>query len=105
LNCSEQTIERSDAGTLRLAGALDAYAAVELCDALSEALRDQAELAVDLSAVESCDFTTIQLLFSALRSAEQAGKPFAVTALSEAVLEACAALGVSCKAFSAAPKE
>jgi anti-anti-sigma factor len=105
LNSSEHTIEVPNAGPLRVAGTLDAYAAAELRGALARALGERPELAVDLSGVESCDFTTIQLLCSARRSAGQAGKPFVVTALSEAVVEACAALGLSPEAFSAARKE
>lgn len=105
MTCSEHTIEFPAAGGLRLAGALDTYTAAELREALAQALREQARPAVDLSAVESCDFTTIQLLCSARRSAEQAGQPFVVTGLSEAVVEACAAFGLSPETFSAARKE
>ena len=105
MNSSERTIELPKEGPLRAAGALDTYAAAELRDALAKALEERAELAVDLSAVEGCDFTTIQLLCSARRSAEESGKPFVVTAFSEAVAGACAALGLSPGMFSAAREE
>lgn len=105
MNSSEHIIELPSAGPLRAAGTLDIYAAAELRDALARALRERPELAVDLSAVESCDFTAIQLLCSARRSARQAGKPFAATALSAAVVEACASLGLSPETFSAAREE
>jgi anti-anti-sigma factor len=105
LNSSERTIEIPKDGPLRAAGTLDTYAAAELRDALAQALGERAELAVDLAAVESCDFTTIQLLCSARRSAAELGKPFSVTALSEAVARACTALGLSPQVFSAAREE
>lgn len=105
MNSSERTIELPKDGPLRAAGALDTYAAAELRDALARALEERASLAVDLSAVESCDFTTIQLLCSARRSAGELGKPFVVTAFSEAVAGACAALGLSPEVFSAAREE
>ena len=105
MNSSEHTIELPKDGPLRVAGAPDTYAAAELRDRLAQALEERAELAVDLSAVESCDFTTIQLLCSARRSAGERGKPFKVTALSEAVAGACAALGLSPEALAAAREE
>jgi len=86
---------------LRLAGALDIYAAAGLRDELARALQQPATITIDLSDVESCDFTTIQLLCSARRSAEQAGKSFAVTSLSQGVSRACAALGLSPEVFAA----
>lgn len=105
MNSSEYTIELADAGPLRVGGTLDTYAAAKLHEELARALGERPELTVDLSGVESCDFTAIQLLCSARRSAGQAGKPFAVTDLSEGVVKACAALGLSPEAISAAREE
>ncbi len=105
MNSSERTIDLPKDGPLRAAGTLDTYAAAELRDALARALGERASLAVDLAGVESCDFTTIQLLCSARRSARELGKPFAVTAFSEAVAGACAAVGLSPEVFSAAGEE
>ena len=102
MNCSDYSMELTPGGALRLAGNVDTYAAVPLHDELTRALRDQAALTVDLSEVVSCDFAAIQLLCSARRSAERAGKPFAVASLSEGVLQTCAALGVSPRSFGAA---
>ena len=90
------------AGRLRIAGALDTYNATELRDRLSEALREQAALTLDLAGVESCDFSTIQLLCAARRTAEAAGKPLVVEGVSEGILSACATLGISPEIFSAA---
>jgi len=105
LNSSERTIELSEDGPLRAAGTLDTYGAAELRDALARALEERASLALDLSAVESCDFTAIQLLCSARRSAREQGKPFAVTALSEAVAGACASLGLPPEALTGAGED
>ena len=105
MNSSEHTVEITPAGQLRVAGVLDAYAAAQLRDELDRAVKEQAQLTVDLSAVESCDFTALQLFCSARRSAERAGKRFVVTALPEAVVQSCAAMGLSPQAFSAEGSE
>jgi anti-anti-sigma factor len=88
-------METSAAGLLRIAGVVDTYAAAALYSQLGRLIEEQAAPAVDLSGVESCDFTAIQLLCAARRSAERAGKPFSVTALSEGVSRTCAVLGLS----------
>ncbi len=105
LNLPKHIIESTGAGSVRVAGVLDTYAAGALRDALARALGEQGALSVDLSDVESCDFSTIQLLFSARRGAGQAGKTFTVTALSEGVARTCAALGLSPQAFTGAGSE
>jgi len=94
LNSSKKA-KNTGAGPLQLAGALDTYTAAGLRDTLETALRDRSELTLDLSAVESCDFSTLQLILSVRRSAELAGKPFAIAVVSGEVTQACAALGVS----------
>jgi len=71
-----------------------------LRDALRQALAGSSGLTLDLSAVDSCDFSIIQLLCSARRSAEQAGKRLAITALSEGARRACADLGIPPATFA-----
>jgi anti-anti-sigma factor len=105
LNLPRHIIESTGAGAVKVAGVLDTYAAGALRDELARALREQGGLSVDMSDVESCDFSTIQLLCSARRSAGQAGKPFAVAALSDGVARTCAALGLSPHAFTGAGSE
>jgi len=100
LNCSECTIEITAGGVLRLSGAVDTYSATELRDQLALLLKEHATPSVDLSELEACDFTTIQLLFAARRWAEGAGKPFIVAGISDAVRRTCAELGLSPKLFT-----
>jgi len=99
LNSSEYSLEPSAAGRLRIAGTLDAYGAAALRDALAQVVGDAPELNIDLSAVESCDFSAIQLLCAARASARQAGKPFHITGFSEEVRRACVALGLNPATF------
>jgi anti-anti-sigma factor len=93
-------METSADGLLRIAGVVDTYAAAALYSRLGRLIEEQAAPAVDLSRVESCDFTAIQLLCAARRSAQGVGKPFSITALSEGVLRTCAALGLSPEVLS-----
>lgn len=88
-----------------MSGSLDVYCAVELCEALALAVSRQADPAVDLAGVASCDFTTIQSICAARRSANEAGKSLTITAVSEAVRETCAALGLPREMFSTEKSE
>ena len=56
-------------GVLRLAGALDIYAADRLHEALQERFGAGGELVIDLGGIESCDTAGLQLLLSARRTA------------------------------------
>ena len=49
---------------------------------------------LDLSDVTRCDTAGIQLLISAKRTAEEAGKGFLISEISEAVLETAKCIGV-----------
>jgi len=100
LNSSE-TIGLIPGGPLCLAGAIDIYSASRLRDELARALAELPSLTVDMSRVESCDFTTVQLLCSARRSADAQGRHFAVTSVPREVIETCAALGLSLESFGA----
>lgn len=90
------TITQPDTtGPLKIAGTLDIYAAAALRDALAQCLSRQSALAVDLSGVEACDFVALQLLCSSRKSAEAAGKPFALIAVSEAFVQTGSSLGLA----------
>lgn len=104
MNCSESGNDPAST-TLRLAGSLDAYAAAALRDELSRALNERPALAVELSDVESCDFTTIQLLCAARRAAERAGKLFSTRSLPESVGSVLASLGLSPEVFGSVRKD
>ena len=79
--------------TLKILGTLDISGA----DAFRETLARQLEYCsgVDLSEVESCDATALQLLYSARKSAEGRGQTFQITGISEAVKAASNDLGVN----------
>lgn len=88
-------------GPLKLAGALDIYAADILREALLQQLQSVLTLDLDLSAVEVCDVVALQLLCSARKSAARGGKPFALVAVSPAVNAASAAVGLDLETLSA----
>jgi len=84
----------ADDGVLRFTGALDIREADALREALSESLKQFPSLEIDLSGVESCDATALQLLIAAQKSAEGRNQAFRISAFSEAVTDACTELGV-----------
>ena len=104
MNYSEPANESAPT-PLRLAGSLDAYAARALREELARALNEQTAFVVDLADVESCDFTTVQLLCAARRAAEEAGKRFSVTSLPECMGTVLASLGLSPEVFGSARKD
>jgi anti-anti-sigma factor len=55
---------------------------------------------LDLSAVNACDLTGLQLLLSARHTARDAGAKFSITAPSAAVATACAGLGLDISELS-----
>jgi anti-anti-sigma factor len=88
-------ITQSDGhGPLKIAGTLDIYSADTLRDALYQHLQSRPALALDLSGADACDVTALQLICSARKSAEAAGRPFTVTDVSPAVAQTCAAFGL-----------
>lgn len=90
-----------DTGPLKISGTLDIYTVDTLRDVLAEHVKQQTALLLDLSEVDGCDVAGLQLLCSAHKSAEASRAPFAVTALSQAVVESCAALGLLTEQFQA----
>ena len=59
---------------IEFAGSCKVDRAAELKQQLSAALETSAEVNVDLSRVESCDLTLVQLLCAAQKTATQSGK-------------------------------
>lgn len=73
---------------------LDIYKVDAFKASLVECLQQSNKVKIDLSAVSSIDLTAMQLLFSAKKSARQAGKIFQTYSPSQAVQDTCAALGI-----------
>jgi anti-anti-sigma factor len=89
----EEFQERAEA-SLQLKGALDINSVDDLRGVLLEHLSQHAAITVDLSMIESCDAAGAQLLMALEKSAESAGKPFAILSLSEMLVQDCADLGI-----------
>lgn len=94
-------ITQTPNGALTLAGTLDIYSANELRAKLIQVLDSAEALSIDLSGVEGCDVTAVQLFCAARKSAINAGKPFQIVASSLAFDQARSALGVSVETFTA----
>ena len=69
--------------------------AEEIRQILLASLEAKGEIAWDLSAVRVCDTAGVQLICAAMRTARQAGQRVRIAAISTAVAETAAALGVT----------
>jgi len=95
-----QTTTDQSGGVLKLAGELSIYEAERLRQTLAEALETASNLTLDLSEVEKCDASAIQILYSARITADQSSKFIEIREASRPVLETCEALGLPVEALS-----
>ena len=80
---------------LKISGVLDISGADVLRDALASYLERCSVAKVDLSEVESCDPTALQLFYSARKSAKGRHQSFEITGVSKAMKLVCLDLGVN----------
>lgn len=95
-----QLTKDASGGVLKIAGALHISTAEELRDALREWVSGEARpcadlYKIDLSEVDECDASALQLLCSACKTAERSNKRLAFAGVSAAICDAVAALGLS----------
>lgn len=91
--------QTDDSAPLKLAGDIDIYDANILRDKLQEFLETHSEILLDLSAVESCDLSTVQLLYAAQKSAQKLDRRLSIIAVSKAVTGTFAMLGLTTEQF------
>jgi anti-anti-sigma factor len=82
---------------LKLAGRLDIQGSEELRDALRDLAKGGLNSIVDVSEVEACDTTALQLLYAARKTVAAGGGRFTLAGLSSGLVESSAAIGVSLK--------
>ncbi len=88
-------IDKDESGQmLMLTGMLEIKVARDLQMALEEFVQRDSGTSLNLSGVDGCDTTAIQLLLSAQKTAQSAGKELQITAASDPVREVVALLGV-----------
>jgi anti-anti-sigma factor len=85
-------------GVLRISGVLDIDSADSLREALRSCLLLQPHVTADLSEVQACDTAGLQVLLAGRSNAASLGKPFHFHAISPAVAEMAAALGLDLQA-------
>lgn len=89
-------ITKDECGSvLKLRGTLDISVAGELHTALRDFLSGPSSLVLDLSGIDACDTTALQLICSARKTAERSNRRLQVVGLSDPVAETSAALGLS----------
>jgi anti-anti-sigma factor len=87
--------QTNEGSPFKIAGTLDIYDAGPLRETLLHLLEAPSGMVLDLSDVEECDLTAIQLFCAARKSAESANKAFVIHSASSAVVKVCAAIGVT----------
>jgi len=85
---------------LKISGAIDIGGADELCAALAAYAMREPPLTLDLSGVDGCDTAALQLFCSLRKTALDANKALRIGALSTAIVEASAAVGLSLEEFA-----
>ena len=91
-----------EANSLRkIAGEQTIANAGELHKMLTGYLDPGQAIALDLSGIHVCDTAALQLIFALFRSAVERKQRFRITAVSPAVAETVAALGLALPAFAA----
>jgi anti-anti-sigma factor len=97
------TFTHSSDGAVKLTGDLDLHTGFLLRETLLELVTSKSEIRLDLSDVRTCDWVALQLLCSTRKSALAVNKPFSISALSPAVVEASTAIGLPLAALSDNP--
>jgi anti-anti-sigma factor len=98
-------ILRQEEGVVQVRGDLHISEAEELRSALiGEMTAAPVALVLDLTGVDSCDTASFQLLCSLRKSAERDNKELRIAALSAAMREASAILGLSLEDLTNFPK-
>ena len=97
----ERAHDPNDAGDpLKITGEQTIATADELHKALAEYLDRGLAVVVDLSEVEECDAAALQLIYALRQSAVQRKQRFHITAVSPAITETAAALGLRIEALT-----
>jgi anti-anti-sigma factor len=78
----------------RVNGPLDIYNAGTLQAALEQHIQSHSSIEIDLTNAGGLDVAGLQLLYSARKSAEASGKPFALAGVPDALRSLEAALGL-----------
>ncbi len=98
-----QAHHASEAGVpLKIMGEQTIRNVDELHKALAEYLDRGLDVVVDLSEVDVCDTAALQLIYALRQSAVQRNQRFHIPAVSPAVVETAAALGLRVEALTAA---
>ncbi len=86
---------RGDRALLKITGPLTVYEAAEASEAMLACFEEENGLILDLTDVQDCDTAGVQLLCAARKTAQNAGKPFAVTGASGPVKTAVTGVGLA----------
>lgn len=90
-----------EAGPIKIAGAIDIYDSNILRDTLQHLFESRTEILLDLSDVESCDVSAVQLLYAAYKSAQKLDRSFSIIGISQPVLGTLTLLGLSAEQMGA----
>ena len=88
-------------GVLKIAGTLSIPAAEDVRKALSDAFNGNSGPVLDLSGIEDCDTAGLQLLWSAINTAQRLNKRLRLLEIPSAVAEIAAVLGLPLQQLTA----
>ena len=98
-----QAHDPTDAGApLKITGEQTIRTADDLHESLAQYLDRGLDVVVDLSEVDECDTAALQLIYALRQSAIQRKQRFHITAVSPAITETAAALGLHIEALTTA---
>jgi anti-anti-sigma factor len=85
---------------VKVSGELSIENAEELLQLFTEALCHNPELVVDFTEVQTCDTAVLQLICSLRKTTARDGQRFRIAALSPAIEDAAAAIGLSVREWT-----
>ena len=88
-------ITKDDSGAvLKIEGTLDISVAQRLQEALLESIQANSNLILELSGIDGCDTTALQLLYAVRKMAERFGKNLELRGISPAIATTSTAIGL-----------
>lgn len=90
-------------GPVIIVGLLDISSVIELRDALAGHLKRECDLILDLSGVDNCDITALQVLIAMCKSDAVLGTRARIASISKAIVDVCVAIGLPIEVLTAIP--
>ena len=91
---SVQIHEKNGLAYMKIDGALNVYEAAKIHEKMNGIFEKHDGLIIDISGLEECDLTGLQILISARQTAREKGKKFVLENVTRVVVDACSRVGL-----------